>query len=211
MRSLAKRILKLLGWQRNQRKNWATLLGSGLSVSGTAAIDSARLTARDPSGCILMVGEDSNVEGSLVFERPNSTIRIGARTHIGGGTLLDAAEQIAIGDDVMLAFEVLVMDHDSHSLKFSERKNDVTDWKQGKKDWSNVPIKPVTIGDRAWIGARVIILKGVTINQGGVVGAGSVVTKDVPPYTIVAGNPARVVRELTEEERGELEFIGGGF
>ncbi|MDH4236354.1 MAG: hypothetical protein OEV17_03815 [Nitrospira sp.] len=59
----------------------------------------------------------------------------------------------------------------------------------------------VDIHDKAWIGLDAIILKGVTIGEGAIVGAGSVVSKDVPPFTIVAGNPARVVRELGPDER----------
>jgi len=64
-----------------------------------------------------------------------------------------------------------------------------------------VSIAPVTIENKAWIGARAIILKGVTVSEGAVVAAGSVVTKDVPPWTIVGGNPATILRPLTEEER----------
>lgn len=56
--------------------------------------------------------------------------------------------------------------------------------------------EPIIIGDDAWIGFNAIILKGVTIGEGAVVGAGAVVTKDVPPYTVVAGNPAGVVKKL---------------
>ena len=78
---------------------------------------------------------------------------------------------------------------------------DVKEWIENRKDWSNVQITPVVICDRSWIGARSIILKGVTIGEGAIVGAGSVVTSDVPPWTIVGGNPARVIRALTDEER----------
>ncbi|MBI5136924.1 MAG: hypothetical protein HZA24_06245 [Nitrospirae bacterium] len=94
------------------------------------------------------------------------------------------------------------MDHDSHSLAFNERQHDVADWMAGRKDWTHVNRAPVRIRDRAWIGARSMILKGVEVGQGAVVGGGAVVTRDVPPWTIVAGNPARVIRELTDAERG---------
>lgn len=60
---------------------------------------------------------------------------------------------------------------------------------------------PVTIGDNVWIGGNVVILPGVAIGDSAVIGAGSVVTKDVPPWTIAAGNPCRVIRKITEEDR----------
>ena len=64
------------------------------------------------------------------------------------------------------------------------------------KDWSVVNSNPIKICDDVWIGMNVIILKGVTVGEGAIVGAGSVVTKDVPAWTVVAGNPARVVKVL---------------
>ncbi len=62
-------------------------------------------------------------------------------------------------------------------------------------------MSPVHVGDKSWIGFNSIVLKGVTIGEGAVVGAGSVVTKDVSAWTVVAGNPARVIREIPEDER----------
>jgi galactoside O-acetyltransferase len=64
------------------------------------------------------------------------------------------------------------------------------------KDWSKVATAPIRICDSAWLGFDVVVLKGVTIGEGAIVGARSVVTKDVPPWTIAAGNPARVVKEI---------------
>jgi acetyltransferase-like isoleucine patch superfamily enzyme len=60
---------------------------------------------------------------------------------------------------------------------------------------------PVFIHDDVWVGAMSIVLKGITIGEGSIVGAGSVVTKDVPPWTIVAGNPAKIIREIGIDER----------
>ncbi len=76
------------------------------------------------------------------------------------------------------------------------------EWKRGLeekkiglyKDWSNVKSSPITIKDKAWIGFNSIILKGVTIGEGAVVAAGSVVTQDVPDYAVVGGNPAKIIK-----------------
>ncbi len=62
--------------------------------------------------------------------------------------------------------------------------------------WCNTYSKPVRIGDEVWIGGGAILLPGVTIGKGSVIGAGAVVTKDIPPYTVAVGNPARVLRTL---------------
>src|SRR5205085_7510547 len=149
----------------------------------------------------ISISSNSNIEPSLVLEQPSAHIAIGSRTHVGGGTLLAAASSIEIGDDVLIAFEALVMDHNSHSIRFRERQHDVRNWIDGKKDWSSIAIAPVRISNKAWIGVRAVVLKGVTIGEGAIVGAGSIVTSDVPPWTIVGGNPARVIRALTDEER----------
>ena len=79
--------------------------------------------------------------------------------------------------------------------------NELNDIRNGRnfiqnKDWRNVNSRPIVIKDDVWIGMNVIILKGVTIGEGAIVGAGSVVTKDVPAWTVVAGNPAKVVKHL---------------
>ena len=64
--------------------------------------------------------------------------------------------------------------------------------------------KPVTIGDNVWIGGNAVVLPGVTIGSNSVIGAGSVVTRDVPPWSIAAGNPCKVIRTITETDRKKL-------
>jgi len=199
MRTFLKRMV--VGRPPDPRVNWPRLLPGGVAIGRGTQLRSAHLSAREPKGCSLSIGSDSNIEASLVFEQASARISIGSRTHIGGGTLLAAASSIEVGDDVLIAFEALIMDHNSHSLRFAERRHDVRDWIAGKKDWSSVAMAPVKISDKAWIGVRAIILKGVTIGEGAVVGAGSLVTGDVPPWTIVGGNPAKIIRPLTDEER----------
>jgi len=199
LRTLLRQIV--VGNPPDPKVSWPRLLPGGVEIGNGTRLNSATLTAREPQGCSILIGSQSNIEAALVLEQQAARIVIGSRTHIGGGTVVAAASKIEIGDDVLVAFDAVIVDHSSHSLEFRERQHDVRDWIHGKKDWSPVAIAPVKVSDKAWIGMRAIVLKGVTIGEGAVVGAGSVVTKDVPPWTIVAGNPARVIRPLTDEER----------
>ena len=148
----------------------------------------------------LSIGKGSIVEGHLVFECEDASISIGKNTFIGDSSII-SAEKIEIGNDVLISWGCIIIDHNSHSIHFQNRKDDVKKWFDGSKDWSGVIRKPVIIKDKSWIGFNSIILKNVTIGEGAIIGAGSVVTKDIPPYTIVAGNPARIIREIPENER----------
>lgn len=147
------------------------------------------------------IGEDSIVSGTYIIEKPSGYIKIGKRTFIGGGLFI-SIDRIEIGDDVMFSWGCTVMDNNAHSLRWEERKNDVREWKKGVdegrmgfyKNWDYVKSGKIVIKNKAWIGFDCIILKGVTIGEGAVVGAGSVVTQDVPDFTIVAGNPATIIR-----------------
>ena len=142
------------------------------------------------------------MEGLLQTETDQAEIHVGNNVYIGGGSTLSSANSVKIGDDVLISYRVFIMDHDSHSLRYSDRKNDLQNWwHHGGHDWSKVKSGQVIIEKGAWLGAGCIILKSVTIGEGAIVGAGSVVTKDVPAWTIVAGNPARKIRELGEDER----------
>lgn len=140
------------------------------------------------------------VEGSLVFDREGANIQIGERTFIGD-SLFVCAEKIVVGDDVLVSWGCTVVDHNSHAISWKKRSYDVVNWLNGKKDWEYVDSRPVIIQSKAWVGFNVIILKGVTIGEGAIIGAGSVVTKDVPSHTVVAGNPAKIIREIPIEER----------
>jgi len=138
----------------------------------------------------------------LITEREKSLISIGDNVFVGGNTIIDCVEQIKIEDDVLISYGCLLVDSDNHSIHYGSRKKDLADWRNGGgHDWSTTITRPIHIGKGAWLGARVMILKGVTVGECAVVGAGSVVSNDVPPFTIVAGNPARVVRKLDPDER----------
>ena len=122
---------------------------------------------------------------------PEGVIHIGDNVGISGSTLRCSAS-ISIGNNVMIGSGCLIADTDDHPLNAGQR--------QEEHFYRHTVNRPIVIADDVFIGARSIILKGVTIGQGAVVGAGSVVTKDVPPFTIVAGNPAKVVKKIESGE-----------
>jgi acetyltransferase-like isoleucine patch superfamily enzyme len=168
-----------------------------LNIDVSSSININRITMKKE--CSLTVDRDSQIDGVIVCEREQVFIKIGKRTFMNGTII--AAQEVTIGDDVLISWGVTIVDHNSHSIAFSERARDVQDWRLGKKDWSNVKIAPVSISDKTWIGFNAIILKGVSIGEGAIIGAGSVVTKDVPAWTIAAGNPARIIRGIPKDER----------
>jgi maltose O-acetyltransferase len=118
-------------------------------------------------------------------------VHFGARNVINFGCLFDGRRfSIRTGDDVSIGPEasILTLGHDPQSPVFADRGGDVI------------------IGSRVWIGYRAIILPGITIGEGAVVGAGSVVTKNVAPFAIVAGNPARKIGERNRDLSYQLKF-----
>ena len=149
----------------------------------------------------VITGENCLLSGSYVFERGVGAVTVGSNTSIGNQCLLICSQEagISIGSHAMLSWGVTITDTDAHSLDPEIRKMDAYAWKIGVengkigayKDWGNVVCKPVTIGDKAWVGFGASILKGVTIGTGAIVAAKAVVTRDVAPYTIVGGNPGR--------------------
>ncbi|MER8484994.1 acyltransferase [Mesorhizobium sp. M1322] len=172
------------------------LAGVNVGAGTKMAIQSVRTARRGHHS----IGEDGIINCYFSFDRPEAQITIGRDCFIGKSHLV-AATGITIGNDVVISWDVTIVDHNSHSLDWKQRAKDVADWRQGKKDWTDIGVAPVTIDDNAWIGMGVTILKGVTIGRGAVVGAAAVVTKDVAPFTAVAGNPARQIRDLVEQDR----------
>ena len=148
------------------------------------------------------VGEHTFVLGELLTFAHGGEIRIGKWCYIGEGSRIWSAASISIGDRVLVSHAVNIFDSLTHPLKAAARHDQVRQiFGQGHPLTVSLDESPVKICDDAWIWAGAMVLRGVTINEGGVVAAGAVVTKDVPPYSIVAGNPAVLVRELTPDER----------
>ena len=184
-----------------QKASAKDFLAMGFRLSGMAwrvALAKALLTGKAKTGrWVTMNGiPKMNIRGELVlhdqvriwssivrariFVRKGAYLEIGSNSRING-CHISASERIIIGKNVRISQYVLIMDNDFHQ---------VTDhFADGKK-------KPIIIEDDVWIAAKATILKGVRIGKGAVIAAGAVVTKDVEPYTLVAGVPAKVIRRL---------------
>lgn len=134
----------------------------------------------------LLFGRAVAVFGPFTVVCPHN-VRIGKGCAINHGVFILGQCGIDIGDYVVLSANVMLIDTGLDPATF------VDPW---QRRYANAPIR---IGDAAWIGAGAIILPGVTVGERSVVGAGSVVTHDVPPLSVVAGNPARVIRKIEDQ------------
>jgi acetyltransferase-like isoleucine patch superfamily enzyme len=142
----------------------------------------------------IILGDDVEVDGKCVFSfaarftaRP--TLIIGDDTGISHNCRFVVGKRITIGRHCRIASDVCMFDSSGHPSEPGAR--------QAGLPPSPEEVRPIVIEDNVWIGMRSIIFPGITIGQGSIVVAGSIVMGDVPPYTIVAGNPARKVGTLT--------------
>jgi acetyltransferase-like isoleucine patch superfamily enzyme len=129
---------------------------------------------------IIRIGSDTGVYHGTFFELGSA-----ARVEIGNhctlvGAILRVQNELRIGNYALIAHEVVITDCETIDPP------------------ARPPVRPITIGDDAWIGMRAIILAGVTIGRGAIIGAGAVVSDDVPPMVIASGNPARAVRKIEQ-------------
>lgn len=169
---------------------------------------SARLmrTARIRNTCgvsdRIVIGENSVIRGELMTFAHGGEIKIGEWCYVGEGTRIWSAASIELGNRVLISHSANVFDSLTHPLRAAERHRQVQQiFTRGHPNDISLDESPVRICDDAWVGAGAMVLRGVTVGQGAIVAAGAVVTKDVVPFSIVAGNPAVLVRELGPDER----------
>jgi acetyltransferase-like isoleucine patch superfamily enzyme len=150
------------------------------------------------------LGDDVDISGRMAVNGgrvfPESTLRIGNRSFIGHMSTFMICREIVIGDDVLLAQGCYIADNSAHPLDADRRA-------MGSPPDPD-SVRPVHIGNKVWVGRQSMILPGVTIGEGAVIGASSVVTKDIPPHTVWAGNPAKFIRSLvTNNTAASLEKV----
>lgn len=148
----------------------------------------------------ITLGDHCRVYGRLQTQG-SGVIHIGNHCCIYTSSVIGSVNSIKIGDCAIISNHVHIYDNNNHPTDPQVRWQMCLDGFEGDAwRWVHSESAPIVIEDNVWIGEYATILKGVTIGKGAVVASHAVVTKDVPPYTIVAGNPARVVKELHHGE-----------
>jgi len=135
--------------------------------------------------------------GTMFDVGPRGRVSLGDYALVHGARIICDAE-VEIGDHALISWNVVLMDTYRASPDPAERRRELelVPMRWPRRFDANAPARPVRIGRNVWIGFDACVLPGVTIGEGAIVGARSVVIEDVAPYTIVAGNPARVIRKL---------------
>ncbi|HEX6348730.1 MAG TPA: DapH/DapD/GlmU-related protein [Candidatus Dormibacteraeota bacterium] len=176
-------VRKLLQWGRARWQfRHRSRVGARTRLVGRAHV----FVCRDAE---VVIGERvlmmSNFARSVFAIFPGAKLEIGDRTYLNYGLDLAVTRLVSIGADCLIGNHVTITDNSFHELTERSRRPSG---------------QPIRIEDGVWIGNRAVILPGVRIGAGAVVGAGSVVTRDVPPGSVVAGNPARVIRQSVAGE-----------
>ena len=175
--ALLLRRLTLAGPALNARVRLrGATLGRRVTLRGRPVVSNqGRMTIGDRARLV------STVVPLELVTLPGGHLELGTNVFVNYGTSIVASTHVRIGDDCLIGTHVMVMDTDFHRVEDKA-------WDTGGS--------PVILEDRVWLGNRCMVLKGVRIGHDSVVAAGSVVTRDVPPRTLVAGVPAAIVRQF---------------
>lgn len=148
----------------------------------------------------IKIGNGTHIRGELFLFSYSNGIEIGDNSYLGPGSIIRSGQKIIIGNNVLISHYVTIIDSDSHEINYKERASSyISMVKYGHaKENLNVKTSAITIEDHAWISYNVCILKGVRIGKGAIIGAGSVVTHDVPDFTFFAGNPAKYIKDVIQ-------------
>ncbi len=183
------RALVLCGWRRIKTFLWAyPLFACRCDAIGKRVVLEALPNVSGHT--LLYIGDDVRFSGSFsvcsgrFVDHP--VLRIGDRSFLGHNVAITCNREVVIEDDVLIAAECKIADYDGHAALFERRIKDLPPAAE--------EIRAVRICRGAWIGTGSMVLKGVTVGEGAIVGAHSVVTHDVPAYAVVAGVPAKIVK-----------------
>lgn len=182
-------IKKYILWSENQNK---FLMGTGGYLGGNSHFINSGSKEN------IIMGHNVIFKGCIKCEYGGKVV-IGNNVYVGDDTIISSFSNVSIGNNIAISYGVGIFDNVSHPMNDKRRHEhfcSIMGLSEEIISKDEIKYKDITIGDGVWIGFNAVILKGVTIGKGAIVGACSVVTTDVPPYTVVAGNPAKVVKQI---------------
>jgi acetyltransferase-like isoleucine patch superfamily enzyme len=146
----------------------------------------------------IVIGNNTHIKGELQLFTFGGRITIGDNCYIGEKTKFLSGDHIQIGNNVLISYNVNIIDATVHEIDHIERANGFINLiKYGHPtEKGAIETAPIIIKDHAWINFNVTILRGVTIGEGAIIAAGSVVTKDIPPFVLAGGCPAKPIKNL---------------
>lgn len=183
--------------ERQQKEQAKKLLDTETTIHPTAIVTSEagiyNLT-KDPAK--IKIGAHSLIRGDLLTYNYGGEIIIGDYCFLGPQSKIWSVEKVVIGNRVLISHNVNIHDNNSHAMLSAQRHEDFKYMlkNSGNLRESDLGQKEVIIEDDVWIGLNSIILPGVRIGKSSIIGAGSIVTKDIPPFSIAIGNPAKVIK-----------------
>ncbi len=171
----------------------SVMIGENSNISGLGVVHNLQ---GDSSK--IKIGKGSWIDGELLVFNYGGEIRIGDNVYIGKNSRIWSGDQIHIGNDVLISHNVNISDTNAHEIDHQQRSIRYRELlvHGHPKEKLSIQTSPIIIEDHVWINFNVIILKGTKIGKGAIVAAGSVVVKDVEPFTMVAGNPAKKIKDL---------------
>jgi acetyltransferase-like isoleucine patch superfamily enzyme len=168
------------------------ILGEKSKVHSSADISNAGGNKND-----IVIGNNTHIKGELLLLGHGGQIMIGDYCHVGPNTHIWSGKLIKIGDRVLIGHNCNIFDNDIHPfdplMRHEQFKKIIT---EGQPKDIKLNDQEVVIEEDVWIGANVTILKGVKIGRGAIVGANSLIVKDIPEDTIYAGNPGKYIRDI---------------
>lgn len=146
----------------------------------------------------IRLGNNTWLRGQIMILKHGGEVIIGEDCFIGENTKIWSSVKIQIGNRVLISHNVNIHDNISHPLDSKERHKDFLHVRFiGLQNEMDISEKEIIIGDDVWIGFNCTILKGVTIGDGAIIGANTLITKDVPAYAVVVGNPPQIIKHTT--------------
>lgn len=203
MRDIVKRILyRILLYIEQKRDNAKIYYASKTLLLGEGSKIYKETIVCNMQGNIhnIIVGKNTHIRGELLTLNYGGKIEIGNDSFIGPDSRIWSGESVTIGSNVLISHNVNIIDTNSHEIDYLERAEGYKNLliKGYPKNKGSIKTGKIIIHDYAWINFNTTILKGVTIGKGAIIGANSVVTEDVPDFTLAIGNPAKVIKKLNQ-------------